>query len=245
MELVALDLLARAGEPIGSARLMEALRRAGIMIAEATAGRFLRQLDDRGLTVSFNDKKGRVITEAGRQHLAELRLVQRREDHGARLREAANVTDLAELIDLLYVRRAIEAEAARQAATRATDDEIARLAAFAEAHVHRANTDHEIAGPSLDFHRMIAEASHSRMLLAVTLLVLDPANAPLAKRLETIARDAGATLDHVSDHLALTAALRARDAAAAEAAMRDHLDKLIRAVETHQAARRGDGPNGE
>ena len=44
---------------------METFRRAGIMVAEATAGPTCASLDERGLTASFNDKKGRVITEVG------------------------------------------------------------------------------------------------------------------------------------------------------------------------------------
>lgn len=234
MELVALETLAEAEEPIGSARLMDAFRRAGIAVAEATAGRYLRQLDERGHTRSINTTKGRVITAAGEGRLRELRVLRRQGRHGARLLGALNATELDDLIDLLRVRRAVEVEAARLAATRASDDELARLEAFADEHVHEASTSHEIAEPSMSFHRMVAEASHNRMLIAVGLLLLDPANDPLEKVLEAIALDAGATLDHVSDHLRVAAALRARDAAAAEATMRAHLDKLIQTVETYR-----------
>lgn len=234
MELVALELLAEADEPVGSARLTETFRRAGIMVAEATAGRYLRQLDEHGYTRSPSVKTGRVITEAGRRRLAELRVIERQEHHGARVLDAVQATELDELLDLLYVRRAVEVEAARLATTRATEAEIARLAAYAEAHIHDAGEGHEIAEPSMNFHRMVAEASHNRLLIAVTLLLLDPANDPLEKLLEAIALDTGMAMDHVSDHLKIAAALRAHDPRAVETVMRAHMDKLVRAAEAYR-----------
>lgn len=235
IEFVALGLLAEADEPVGSARLAEGLRQAGIAVAEATAGRFLRQLDERGLTASLGAKRGRVITEAGRGRLAELRVRRRQDRHGERLRGAVRANDVDELIDLLHVRRAVETEAARLAATRATDEELAGLAAFAEALLAAVGESHESAEPSMHFHRMVAESSHNRMLIAVTLLLLDPANDPLERVLEAIALDAGVTMDHVADHLRLAAVLRARDASGAEDAMRAHMDRLIRTVEDYRA----------
>lgn len=230
IELAALTALA-AGEPVGAARLAAALRRAGIAVAEATAGRYLRGLDERGLARSPGAKRGRVLTAAGRARLDELRHQQRQDEHGARMLRAVAATEIAELIDLLAVRRAVETEAARLAASRATDDELARIAALSERHVRDVGAGHDTVAPSMGFHRAVAEASHNRMLVAVALLLLDPANEPLEKLLGRIADDSGATLDQAHDHLTLAAALRARDPAAAEAAMRAHMDKLIAAVE--------------
>ncbi len=234
LELTALTLLAEADEPIGSARLAEALRQAGIPVAEATAGRYLRELDERGLTRALPAKLGRVITAAGRERLRELRLLQRQDEHGARVLRAVNTNEIDELIDLLYVRRAVEAEAARLAARRATGDELARIADLSARHVHDVGAGRDTVEPSMQFHRLVAEASHNRMLVAVALLLLDPAHDPLEKVLGRIALDTGVTLDHAADHVALAEALRARDATAAEAAMRAHMDKLIRTVEAYR-----------
>lgn len=234
IEFTALALLAGAGEPVGSARLAEAWRRAGIPMAEATAGRYLRRLDERGLTRSMGAKLGRVITDAGQQRLAQLRLSRRLDEHGARVLGAVKATEIEELIDLLYVRRAVEAEAARLAAQRATDDELARIAALSSRHIDDVCSGCDIVEPSMHFHRLVAEASHNRMLVAVALLLLDPANDPLAKALGQIALDTGDTPDHAADHVALALALRTRDAPAAEGAMRTHLDKLIRTVEAYR-----------
>lgn len=48
MERVALELIASHDGPVGATRLLVALNDHGITVAEATAGRFLRQLDARG-----------------------------------------------------------------------------------------------------------------------------------------------------------------------------------------------------
>jgi DNA-binding FadR family transcriptional regulator len=234
MELTALALLGGASEPIGSARLAEAFRLAGISVAEATAGRYLRQLDERGLTRALGVKLGRVITDAGRERLEELQRLRRHDEHGARLFRAVDTTEIDELMDLLYVRRAVEAEAARLAARRATEEELACIEAVSSHHVREVSIGHDTVEPSMNFHRLIAEASHNRMLLAVALLLLDPANDPLEKALGQIALASGETLDQATDHLALAEALRSRDPDAAEATMRAHMDKLIQAVEAYR-----------
>ncbi|MBX6341399.1 MAG: FCD domain-containing protein, partial [Thermomicrobiaceae bacterium] len=239
MELAALMLLDRAEEPVGAARLAQALREAGIPVAEATAGRFLRYLDERGYTRVQSTTRGRLITEAGRQRLGQLRLLQRQDEQGAQVVRAARATAIDELIDLLYVRRVVETEAARIAASRASDEEIARIWDFTEAHVHEAGEHRDTLEPSLSFHRMVVDASHNRMLIAVARLLLEPANDPLEKLLGHISLDAGATFDLALDHRLVAEALRARDAAAAEAAMRQHMDKLVHEVEAYRAERRG------
>jgi DNA-binding GntR family transcriptional regulator len=238
MELTALALLAGTSEPVGSARLAEAFRQAGISVAEATAGRYLRQLDERGLTRALGAKLGRVITDAGRERLEELRRLRRHDEYGARMLRAVATTEIEELMDLLYVRRAVETEAARLAARRATDEELARIEETSSRHVHDVSVGHDTVEPSMNFHRLIAEASHNRMLMAVALLLLDPANDPLEKALGQIALDTGETLDQATDHLSLAEALRSRDPDAAEAAMRAHMDKLIQAVEDYRSVAR-------
>lgn len=235
LELAALALLADSDEPIGSARLAEGLRRGGIAVAEATAGRALRRLDERGLTRALGGKRGRVITEAGRERLAALRDALRQDEHGARMRRAVAATEVDELMDLLSVRRAVETEAARLAASRASDEELARIAALSQRHVHAVGAGYDTVEPSMHFHRLIAEASHNRMLIAVALLLLDPANEPLEKLLGQIALATGATLDQAHDHITLAEALYARDAQATERAMRAHMDNLIAAVEGYRA----------
>jgi DNA-binding FadR family transcriptional regulator len=242
MELVALGLLDRTEEPVGSARLAIELRQAGIEVAEVTAGRFLRYLDKSGLSRSVNSTRGRVITEEGRGRLQELRRAMRLNEQGAQVLEAVSTTQIEDLVDLLHLRRAVEAEAARTAAIRASSEEIDRICAFAEAHVREAGQGAPIAGPSMAFHRMLVEASHNRMVIAVGLLLLDPANDSLEKLLEAIAQDRGVVNEHVADHLRLGEALRARDPRAAEETSREHIDRLIRTAEAYRDRTAMDSP---
>lgn len=237
IEVTTLALLDSADEAVGSARLTEALRQVGIDVGQATAGRYLRHLEEAGLARNKGAKLGRVITDAGRRRLAQLRLRQRQDEHGARVLGAVAATEFAELIDLLYVRRAVEPEAARLAALRASAEELARIAASSARHVRDVEEGGDTVEPSMSFHRLIVEASHNRMLVAVALLLLDPANDPLEKLLGRIALDTGATHDQAADHLTLADVLQRRDAPAAEATMRAHLDKLIGAVEAYRAER--------
>ena len=120
-QLAALATLAAAGGPVGASTLMAALRAEGMELAEATAGRYLRQLDEAGLTRSLG-KRGRVLTPAGRRRLNDLRLRSKLAAQGARVAAAARSRDVDDLIDLLYARRAIEVETARLAAVGARAD---------------------------------------------------------------------------------------------------------------------------
>ena len=123
-------------------------------------------------------------------------------------------------------------EGGRVAATRATNEELDRLSEFAATHVAQASHGASISAPSISFHRLVAEASHNRLLIAVALLLLDPVNDPLEKLLEGIAVDQGATLDHVADHLVLAQALRA--AGQREAAARE--EQALRQYSRHPAS---------
>lgn len=233
-ELVALTLLDESSDPVGAARLAAAWHRVGLPGAEATAGRFLRRLDQRGLTYIHRSTKGRLLTEQGRERLLHLRQRHRLDQRGAELAKAINVTESSDLIDLLVVRRSVETEACRLAATRASDQEIAQLVLVASAQVNAVSDGHETTAPSMNFHRLIAEASHNRMLIAVALLLLDPTNDPLERMLADIANESGATLDQARDHVMLADALQRRNAQGAEQAMRRHMDKLIESVDVYR-----------
>jgi len=231
-EQIALRLLEQSEEPVGAARLARAWRDAGLPGAEATAGRFLRQLDESGHTQLLGATRGRTLTEAGRLRLQELDDQQRRYDHQTKIWRAINVTDVSDLIDLLHMRRMVEVEAARLAALRASDDELAALAEAAN-HAREDRLDNTTER-SMGFHRLVAEASHNRIIGAVALLLLDPSNDPLEKLLEEISLDAGATLDQLGDHLHLARAIQERRPDEATAIMAAHMDKLIAAVERYR-----------
>lgn len=242
MELIALAMLARSHEPTGARRLAEIYRSEKIGVAEATAGRYLRALDETGLTRSVG-MRGRVLTKAGERRLEELRLQQQISVQSALVAAAADVQSLDELIDLLHVRRAVEAEAARLAATRATKAEIARIVAVADVHTHCIETCDRLE-QSHNFHLLLARASRNRMLSAMAALLLDPKNDKLAVLLDRLAVESGVILDMTSDHRRIAAALQRRDAEKTERLAREHIDKMIVVATSYRELRKTNGLGG-
>ena len=230
LELVALKLLESSDRPVGAARLALAWRSSGLNGAEATAGRFLRHLDEQGYTALSGTTRGRTLTEAGKSRLQSLDSRSRRQELEAQLRRALTATELSDLMDLLQMRRFVEVEAARSAAVRATDKEIAELVEAASNHHHT----HELTdttAPSMEFHRLVARASHNRIVSAVAMILLDPANDLLERTLEHISFSSGATREQLDDHVHLAEAIRDRQPDMAALIMMQHMDRLISAVE--------------
>ncbi|MCA9877914.1 MAG: FCD domain-containing protein [Thermomicrobiales bacterium] len=235
LERIALSTLAAAQGPVGASRLVGELNQHDIDLSEATVGRFLRTLDRRGLTQPVG-KLGRLLTEEGRDRLRLLEVMQRQDEQSAVLIGAATPTDVDELLDLLYTRRAIEPEAARHAALRATEEERQAIRAAANSHFHHVMggmADSEHASAALDFHRLVAKASHNKMLAALASLTLDSSNAPLSALLDSISTKAGAQFTFAHEHRSIIDAITAGDAAAAEEAMREHMDDLIKVVQKY------------
>jgi GntR family L-lactate dehydrogenase operon transcriptional regulator len=179
-------------------------------------------------------KRGRLLTEEGRTRLQQLEILQRQGEHSALLVGAATPVDVDELIDLLYVRRAVEPEAARHAALRATDEERDAIRAVADSHICHVmdGTDH--AAAAIDFHRLVARASHNKLLTAVASLTLDPSNNALSTLLDAISVEAGAHFTFAHEHRDIVNAIIEREPHQAEAAMRNHIDDLIKVVQEYR-----------
>jgi len=244
-DIVALQLIATSNGPVGSSRLLKVLEDAGFSVAEATVGRYLRELDNRNLTEP-RGRLGRVITSHGLDYLKNLVDLQRLDEQSAQIMEASSPHDLAELIDLLYVRRAIEPEAARLAALRATQEEITHLSSIVELHHELAPTGNDRVAPALDFHRQLLEASHNALLIAVGRVALEPAKDTNEQLLDRVALDAEvagiskeqaheAAIAFACEHHEILDAIKARQSHRAEEIMRSHIDKLIRSVEQYRA----------
>lgn len=142
--------------------------------------------------------------------------------HLPRLGATIRSLDYAEVMELYEMRAVLEGTAARLAARAASDIELAELAAL--------NADLAAAAPGVEsqdlnrrFHRTLNEAARNRYLLKTigtlqkTLLILGPT---------TLADPARAT-DAVAEHALVLAALQGRDGAAAEKAMRAHVEAAL------------------
>ena len=139
-----------------------------------------------------------------------------------RLRRAA-------VLDAYEVRQALEVQAARLAATRRTDADIAALrACLAERERARAHgKDARFIELDLAFHRAVVAAAHNPLLAEM----FDSFVAVLREALLTVVADSGlGDVGADAAHTRLAEAIEAGDAAAAERATHDHLDPTAAAV---------------
>ncbi len=135
-------------------------------------------------------------------------------DWEPRLRRAA-------VLEVYEVREALEVQAARLAASRRTDGDIAalraRLAEREQARGHQA----AFVEADLAFHRSVVAAAHNPLLAEMfESFAAVLREALIAVRSDHSVRDAGADAAHER----LTAAIAAGDAAAAAQATHDHID---------------------
>ena len=234
INLVALQLLTENDAPIGNNRLVQALEEAGIAVAEATAGRALSKLVSQGLARTLG-KRGRVVTPAGREKLASLQREMMRRQRSARLVDVANIGNVESLRDMLIVRRAIEPEAARLAASRASAEDIALLDKYACAHCTAPMENSQRVDPAVSFHCQLVRASHHDFLIELGLLTLEQNDTFLLDKIshdprlarqtaKATKRDANA---FAKDHELIVDAIKRRDPDAAERTMRRHIDRLL------------------
>jgi DNA-binding GntR family transcriptional regulator len=131
--------------------------------------------------------------------------------------------DHAEVMELYEMRAVLDGTAARLAARTATGGELDELAAINDT-MAQAAAPTDLARANALFHTLLRDAARNRFLvgsmrsLDAVLLLLGPSAMHLPDR----AREA------VGEHRQVLAALAARDGAAAEAAMRRHLERAQR-----------------
>lgn len=227
MERVALRVLVESGEPVGARRLSEVFRQNNIDVAEATAGRLLRSLGEAGYAETVG-MRGRVLTPLGHNRLTELEFRNELDAHSDIVARAIEATSIEELVDLLHVRRAVEAEAARLAAVRATDNELAAIVKAAADHVNCVeNGPEDRVVHARGFHALVGQASHNRMIAAMIDMLLDPKNDPLQRLLDQLSLKAGVVNAMSHEHESVAEALCARDPVEAERRMRAHIESMI------------------
>lgn len=231
MDLQTLEVLARTAGPIGSARLAREWRAVGIALKQATAGRYLVDLEARGFVASAGPKTGRVITPAGLAQLEKLRRSVTFRLHSAKVVRAADALGLSELMEVLYARRGIETEAARLSARRASAAELQDISAQAESHAELVSAG-RIPGAesSRSFHVAIVEASHNQMLISLIHLMIDGVRPELAAMLDEATAHSGAQVSQAKDHRRLIQALVKRDEMKAARAMEAHFTQMIATV---------------
>lgn len=224
---MALAELAANDEALGCSRLAAAISAAGFPISEPTAGRLLRDLDRQGLVERVRGKNGRVITAKGREVLAALEADRQNQEQNAEFLRAITARSIQDVIDLLHIRRAVEAEIARMAALRATEDDLHDIELATETYVQVMRQGANGREEHRAVHRAIANAAKSRTSAAVVELILrDP---QLYETMRRIQDSVG--LVAPEDHRRVAAAIRARRPAEAAEAMHAHLARMVAVAE--------------
>ena len=143
--------------------------------------------------------------------------------------------------DMLLVRRAIEPEAARLAASRASEEDMRQLDSFARAHCAAPTEDGSRVEPAVCFHCQLVRSSHHKFLIEIGLMAIEQNDTSLLDRIahspgmgllgQRETEDRAAAL--AKDHTAIVDAIRRRDPAAAERRMRAHIDRLLTGTLTY------------
>lgn len=154
--------------------------------------------------------------------------------HAPRVGAMVRRLDYAEVMELYEMRSVLEGTAARMAARSASEVELAELAAI-NAEMAAASAPLRLAALNQKFHLTLIDAARNRYLVKAvqsvhkTMLILGPTT------LEEDGRAQAATAEHTE----VLGALAARDGAAAEAAMRRHMDAAHRTRLRQIRAREG------
>lgn len=223
-----LRALSNSESPVGCWRVRAALRAAGIEMSEATAGRLLRELDFQSLTQRMGSK-GRLLTEDGRSRLATLEQARARSSYHSDLLQAIKAETIEDILDVLRARRAVEAECAGLAAMLATDVEIHEIEQAVQSHLAEVERGGIAGDQNRTVHRLVAQASKSRVLLAVVNLILE--DQQLQEAQARIQRAANQVVPQ--EHVVLLRAIKSRRPDRASKAMRAHIDRLIRVVQDY------------
>jgi DNA-binding FadR family transcriptional regulator len=148
-----------------------------------------------------------------------------------KLMRSAMAISPRELIQFTEFRRAIECDAVRVAARRASSSDVDELDLLCE-EIHRTDLAYAQAfAIDLRFHRKLLELTGNELMRNVMDVVQEFVLASIQEGAPP-RRDPDLTYD---DHKAIVAAVRAGDADAAEAAMRHHLDSVLTALQRIEA----------
>ncbi|MGB9839594.1 FCD domain-containing protein [Thermovenabulum sp.] len=223
-----LKMIAENPGPVGSGYVRENLRLKGIDLSEATCGRILRQLDTEGYTEKIGFK-GRILTSFGLQKLRELESEQKINAYSNELKKVIKATGRQELLDILVARKAIESQMAKLAAKNVTSKELKEMKEVLEVQRKHVEEGISIAEEDVKFHKLIAQAARNRVLDAALDLIRQYGQ--LSPILEYIRLQVKGKM--LSDHNKIYEAIEKRDEKAAEDAMIEHMENLMKDVEKY------------
>lgn len=227
-EFFVLHLLSVSTEPLGAGSIREELGRSGMEMSEASAGRFLRELDTRGFTsrVGF---QGRILTPLGEKRLGELLTEREKIVSTDAFLEAVKSREKDMLLEILVARRAIEREMAALAALARNRSDIESLRVILDRQNSLLANGEPMASTDPEFHEEVARISGNKVLHSAVEIIRRSGEG--ASFFEYIRTKVGSPVG--TDHEAVFDAIAAGDPEAAAEAMTRHIDNIIRDVRTY------------
>lgn len=124
--------------------------------------------------------------------------------------------------ELMDVRRMFEPAVARSAARRISDQDLAELEQILEAQRRKLKTGRSAIAEDTAFHEVLARATRNRVVISIMATLNDL----LVESRKLTLKQKGRPGRSILGHEAVVGALRRRDADAAAAAMREHIDQI-------------------
>ena len=227
-DLSLLEIVAEAGEPVGSWFIVNKFEEMGVNLSSATIGRLLNQLEKKGY-LEKHGIRGRTITVLGSKAIQTTHKAMKLEEHKKNLDDLINSDVMHKFLMVLEARQAIERTTAKLAATRISDDELASLEKILKRQQNDYNERKSIAQDDIDFHRTIAMASRNEALYSLYMMLsLMGQQSELFEELRK-----RVNRHYMSSHWAIYDALKERDPVKAEQSIAAHLDQLCKDVNTY------------
>lgn len=221
-DLLVLECIKDAGEPVGSWSLVEEMEARGCKASSASIGRILYRLESLGF-VESQTNKGRVLTKEGRRAMERAIAYKSLDRHRQQLENLIDSRILDEFIMVLQARKAIERETVRLAAENISEAKLLRLEEILTEQEAKAARGESIAEVDIAFHKEIAEASTNSALLALYgILAMMGQQSEL---FEYMRSKVGS--NYRSAHRSILDALKSHDPDAAEKCIIGHMDALI------------------
>lgn len=219
-----LDAIYNAHKPVGASYLAPELS-----YAQATIGRRLRELEDKGLLKS-EGRKGRVLAEDGYAHYERIRKavsVGTDINKLTRLIEKAPYRTLMEIVD---IRRQLEGLAVVLACRNATEEQLKELEKISLLYEEAVITNLPSSVLDLSFHLTIARISGNSTLYRMIkiLLTMDNANVIFHR----IAEELENSFKSIIQHKNIMQAILNRDEEDAQEKLGIHLEKVRKDINT-------------
>ena len=214
--------------PVGSGHISLKMENEFDSSSEATVGRILRELDEKGYTEKVG-YQGRVITDNARKELEKYEKYMEKQKFIESIIQVREIENKFELVDVLIARRAIEKETARLASKKINREKILSLEKIIAESQKKVSRNKSGVEEDVQFHKIIAETADNNFLKSALNLIREEAQ--LSPVLGYIRKEVEGSI--VEDHVKIVEALKTGKPHKAENAMKRHLNNIIDDVHTY------------